>query len=146
MEGEEEKEVETHGDSNVEIYNTICKTDNQWKFAIWLKQLKQGLCDNLERWNGEGDRREFWEGGDMGEPMVDSCWCYNRKLQNPVKQLSFNLKNLKKNKQKALAHLNKTKIMWEKRQPFLTETSLVTQIDYPLQEGKLTAMHSLSMG
>ena len=36
-------------------------------------ELKQGLCDNLERWNGEGDRREFWEGGDMGEPMVDSC-------------------------------------------------------------------------
>ena len=92
----ENEEGKMYGESNMEIYKTICKIDSQWESAVWLRELKQGLCDNLERWNGEGDRREFWEGGDMGEPMVDSCWCYNRKLQNPVKQLSFNLKKLKK--------------------------------------------------
>ena len=26
-----------------------------------------------EGWGGEGDRREFLEGGDMGVPMADSC-------------------------------------------------------------------------
>ena len=28
---------------------------------------------NLEGWDGEGDRREVPEGGDMGVPMDDSC-------------------------------------------------------------------------
>ena len=27
---------------------------------------------NLEGWEGEGDGREGWEGGDMGAPMADS--------------------------------------------------------------------------
>ena len=35
--------------------------------------LKQGLCDNLEGWDGEGDGREAQEGGDMGILMTDSC-------------------------------------------------------------------------
>ena len=49
---------------NMETYITICKTDSQWEFAIRLKELKQGLCDNLEEWNGKGDGREVHEGGD----------------------------------------------------------------------------------
>ena len=33
----------------------------------------------------------------MGVPMADSCWCmYDRKPQNSIKQLSFNLKFFKK--------------------------------------------------
>ena len=36
---------------------------------------EQGLCDNREGWRGEGDGREVQEGGDMGVPMADSCWC-----------------------------------------------------------------------
>ena len=32
-----------------------------------------GLCDNLEGWDGEEDERGGWEGGDMGVPMADSC-------------------------------------------------------------------------
>ena len=36
-----------YGESNVEIYNTICKIDSQWEFAAWLRELKQGLCDRL---------------------------------------------------------------------------------------------------
>ena len=29
----------------------------QWEFAVWLQELKQGLCDHLEGWNGEGDAK-----------------------------------------------------------------------------------------
>ena len=29
----EEGEEEMYGERNVEIYNTICKIDNQWEFA-----------------------------------------------------------------------------------------------------------------
>jgi len=36
------------------------------KLAVRLRELKHGLCDHLEGWDGEGDRREAWEGGDMG--------------------------------------------------------------------------------
>jgi len=38
-----------------------------------LRKVKQGLCINLERWDGEGDGREFQEGGDIWTPMADSC-------------------------------------------------------------------------
>ena len=37
------------------------------------KKLKQGLCTNLEGWNGEGDGREVQKGGDIRIPMTDSC-------------------------------------------------------------------------
>jgi len=33
---------------------TICKIDSQQEFAVWLRKLKQGLCINLEGWDGEG--------------------------------------------------------------------------------------------
>ena len=49
----------------METYITICKIDNQWKFAVWLRQLKQGLCINLEGRDGEGDVSEFQKGGDI---------------------------------------------------------------------------------
>ena len=38
---------------NMETYITICEIDSQWEFAIWLRKLKQGLCINLEGWDGE---------------------------------------------------------------------------------------------
>ena len=44
----EEGAGEMYGESNTEIYNSICKIDSQWEFAVWLRELKQGLCDNLE--------------------------------------------------------------------------------------------------
>ena len=47
-----------YGKSNMETYITICKLDSQWELAVWLRKLKQGLCINLEGWDGEGDRRE----------------------------------------------------------------------------------------
>ena len=33
----------------------------------------QRLCNNLEGWDGEGNGKEFQEGGDMSEPVADSC-------------------------------------------------------------------------
>ena len=48
-----------YGKSKMETYILICKIDSQQEFALWLRKLKQGLCFNLERWDGEGDRREF---------------------------------------------------------------------------------------
>ena len=58
--------------SNVETYITICKIDSQWEFAVWLRKLKQGLCINLEVWDGEGDGREVQKGADIYIPVADS--------------------------------------------------------------------------
>ena len=55
-----------YGNSNMEIYNTICKIDSGWEFAVWLKKLKQGFCINLRG-------REVQKGGDICTPMADSC-------------------------------------------------------------------------
>ena len=60
-------------ESNMETYITICKIVSQWKFAVWLRKLKQGLCINLEGWDGEGDGREVQEGGAIYIPIADSC-------------------------------------------------------------------------
>ena len=62
------------------------------RFAVWLRKLKQGLCINLEGWDGEGDRREVQKGGDICIPMADSCWGLTENQKNSVKQLSFNKK------------------------------------------------------
>ena len=37
-------------------------------------ELKQGLCNNLERWDGEEVGREVQEGEDICIPMADLCW------------------------------------------------------------------------
>ena len=71
--GEKGREREMYGKSNMETYITICKIDSQWEFAVWLRKLKQGLCINLEGWDGEGDGREFQKEGDIYIPMADSC-------------------------------------------------------------------------
>ena len=62
-----------YGESKMETYIIICKIDSQWEFAVWLRKLKQGLCINLERWDGEGDERKVQKGGDLCVPMADSC-------------------------------------------------------------------------
>ena len=51
--GERGGEGEMYGKSNMETYIAICKIDMQREFAVW--KLKQGLCINLEGWDGEGD-------------------------------------------------------------------------------------------
>ena len=76
-------------ESNREIYNTIFKIDIQWEFALQHRELKQGLCDRLKV--GWGER---WEGGlgvrGHGCTYGRFILMHNRKLQNSVRQLSFN--------------------------------------------------------
>ena len=78
-----------YGKSNMETYIIICKIDNQQEFAVWLRKLKQGLCINLEWWDGrEMGQRFKREEGYMytyGRFMLR----FDRK-QNSVKQVSFN--------------------------------------------------------
>ena len=47
----------------METYITICKIGIQGEFAVWLRKFKQGLCINLDGWDGEGDEKEVQEGG-----------------------------------------------------------------------------------
>ena len=61
------------GENNMETYITIYKIESQRKFALCLRELKQGLCINLEGWRGEADGREVQKGGDRCIPMADSC-------------------------------------------------------------------------
>ena len=75
----------------METYIIVCKIDSQWEYAVWLRKLKQGLCINLEG----------WDGGEMGERLkTKGIYVYlwlihvkvDRKQHNSVKQLSFNKK------------------------------------------------------
>ena len=71
--GERGGEGEMYGESNMETCITICKIDSQREFAVYLRDLKQGLYTNLKGWDGEGDEREVQEGGDICILMPDSC-------------------------------------------------------------------------
>ena len=62
-----------YGKSKTETYITTCKIDSQREFALWFRKLKQGLCINLEGWDGVGDGREVQNGGDICIPMAYSC-------------------------------------------------------------------------
>ena len=62
-----------YGKCNMETYITICKIDSQWKFAVWLRKLKQVLCINIEGWGGVGDGKEVQKRGDICIPIADSC-------------------------------------------------------------------------
>ena len=66
-------EGEMYGESAMETYITICKIDSQWEFPVCLRKFRQGLCNNLEGRDGEGDGREVLEGGKICIPMADSC-------------------------------------------------------------------------
>ena len=73
-------EGEMYGESNMETYITICKTDSQWEFAVWTSLVAQmvkasaynardpGSIPGLVRYPGEGN----------GNPLQYSC------LENPM--------------------------------------------------------------
>ena len=66
-------EGEMYGKSNMETYITIYKIESQWESTVCLRKLKQGLCINLEGWDGEGDGKELQKGGYICIPMAYSC-------------------------------------------------------------------------
>ena len=60
--------------SNMETYIIVCKIGSQLEFALWLRKFKQGLCINLEEWEGGGGMGgRFKKGRDICIPMADSC-------------------------------------------------------------------------
>ena len=72
------------------MYITTCKVDSQWELAVWLREFKPGLSNNLESWDGEGDGRDVQVGEDIGKPMADPMLIFGKNQHNTVKQLSFN--------------------------------------------------------
>ena len=40
-----------------------------------IQETQTGALWQAEGWDGEGDGMDVREGGDMGVPMADSCWC-----------------------------------------------------------------------
>ena len=54
-----------YGKSNIGTYITICKIDSQQEYAVCLRKVKQGLCINLEGWDGEEGGREVQKGEDI---------------------------------------------------------------------------------
>ena len=72
MDMERGEEGEMYVKSNMETYIATCKIYRQQEFVVWLRKLKQGLCINLEGWNGKRDGREVLKGGDICIPMADS--------------------------------------------------------------------------
>ena len=90
--GERGGEGEMNGKSNMETYITICKIVSQREFAVWLRKLKQGLCINLEGWEGVGDGREAQKGRKYTYIYGSFMLMLDRKQQNSVEQLSFSKK------------------------------------------------------
>ena len=70
--GDRGGEGEMYGDSNMEIYITICKIDSQWEFAVCLRKHRQRFCITLEGWDGEVYGRDVQEGRGICIPMADS--------------------------------------------------------------------------
>ena len=66
-----------NGEGNTEAYTlpTMCKIDNQWEFAVWLRECKPGLCNNPEEREEVRGGRDVQEGGDTCIPTAGSRWC-----------------------------------------------------------------------
>ena len=45
--GKGQGEGGTNGESNIDIYHSMCEIESQWEFSVGLRELKQGLCDRL---------------------------------------------------------------------------------------------------
>ena len=63
-----------------------CKIDSHWEFAMWLRELKPGLCNNLEGWDGEGGSRGRRHRYTYGWFML-IC---GRNQHNIIEQLPYN--------------------------------------------------------
>ena len=57
----------------METYITICKIDSRQEFTLCLRKLKEGLCVNLDGWDGVGDGGNTQKGGDLCISTANSC-------------------------------------------------------------------------
>ena len=55
------------------LSDIMCKIGSQWEFAVGLRELKHGLCNNLEGWEWAGSGRDIQEGRYICIPMLNSC-------------------------------------------------------------------------
>ena len=92
-----EGEGGTNSQSSMETYTLSCvKLDNQWKFAVWCRELK---CSD-PWWDPVRGVRKFQEGWDTCIPMAWFVLIYGRNQHNIVKPLSSNCKETKFKKKK----------------------------------------------
>ena len=63
--------------------------------------LSLGLCDNLDRWNGERGGREAPEGGDIRKHMADSQCC-TAETNTHCKAITLQLKQESQQKEEIL--------------------------------------------
>ena len=88
---EERRQWDKLTEQHESIYITMCKTDSQWEFAVWLRELKSGALWQPRDlgWNGR------WEGGSRGKGhMYTYGWfmlMYGRNKYN-VKAIILRLK------------------------------------------------------
>ena len=61
-----------YGKSNKEPYATICKIDIQWEFAVWLREVKQGICVIMRSGMVNETEERFKREGDICMPMANS--------------------------------------------------------------------------
>ena len=70
-------EAGTSGESCMETYVLpYVKQVNQWEFAVWLRELKPGLCET------ERGGMEVQEGGDIRILMADSHFVWQKPTQH----------------------------------------------------------------
>ena len=79
-----------YGESNMETYITMCKTDSQWEYAVCLRELKQGLCINLEGWIGKEMGGRFTREGTSVHLIHVDVW---QKTTKFCKSIILQLKN-----------------------------------------------------
>ena len=61
-----------NGERSMETYTPLY-VKHMASRNLLLRELKPGLRDNLERWDGVGGWKEVQEGGDICIPMADIC-------------------------------------------------------------------------
>ena len=64
--------------------------NRQWEFAVWLRELKPALCDDLEGGMGREVGRDVQEGRGHEYAYGWFMLVFGRNQPNTVKQLSFN--------------------------------------------------------
>ena len=63
------------GEQHRNIHTTICKTESQWEFAVWHRELRPGALWQPRGLGWGGKREEAQGGGDICVPITDSCTC-----------------------------------------------------------------------
>ena len=85
------------------IYSTICKTDSQWEFAVWLRELKRASETGWRVGLGRRSRREgTWVY--LWLILVD-VW---QKTTKFCKEIILQLKKIKWQKKKKRIHVSTT--------------------------------------